>query len=431
MLDEKNQEKSSKEERIDKIAISYYSRKDLQEAIFKFCKNRETIPSYMMQNFGKRPDSLEYPNELIQHVKKGATSFHCSEELWEAPLEIKTEMTPEQYSKIRIGWDLLIDIDSKYLDYSKILAELIIKALEFSGIKSYGLKFSGSKGFHLIVPWKAFPKEVYGIKTKEMFPDYPRIISKYLSNLVHKELVKKITELSGDNKQYIKDYDSAKEVIPDLILVSPRHLFRAPYSLHEKTSLASIVITREQLKTFNPQDAAPLKVDIKNFYPDAEENEAKELLISALDWHKSKEDYSTKKVLGRKFEEVEIDKSIIIMPPCINNILKGLKDGKKRALFILINYFKSLNYSSEEIEKIINGWNEKNNPKLHKGYITAQLDWHKKQKKVLPPNCDKEYYKAIGICTPDEFCNLIKNPVNYTVRKQRQMNRTSLYKKQK
>ncbi|MCJ2514069.1 MAG: hypothetical protein LN408_06505, partial [Candidatus Thermoplasmatota archaeon] len=28
----------------------------------------------------------------------------------------------------------------------------------------------------------------------------------------------------------------------DIILVSPRHLFRTPYSLHEKTALASIII---------------------------------------------------------------------------------------------------------------------------------------------------------------------------------------------
>src|SRR5690606_27815409 len=32
----------------------------------------------------------------------------------------------------------------------------------------------------------------------------------------------------------------------DLVLVSPRHLFRMPYSLHEKTALASIVISPEE-----------------------------------------------------------------------------------------------------------------------------------------------------------------------------------------
>ena len=34
----------------------------------------------------------------------------------------------------------------------------------------------------------------------------------------------------------------------------------------------------------------------------------------------------------------------------------------------------------------------------------------------MPPNC-KEYYQGIGVCQPDNFCKLIKNPMNYVVRK--------------
>jgi DNA primase large subunit len=34
----------------------------------------------------------------------------------------------------------------------------------------------------------------------------------------------------------------------------------------------------------------------------------------------------------------------------------------------------------------------------------------------MPPNC-KEFYQGIGVCQPDDFCKLIKNPVNYVVRK--------------
>ena len=36
---------------------------------------------------------------------------------------------------------------------------------------------------------------------------------------------------------------------------------------------------------------------------------------------------------------------------------------------------------------------------------------------MLPPNCDKDYYKGIGVCQEDDFCKLIKNPVNYTTKK--------------
>ncbi|GAI54180.1 unnamed protein product, partial [marine sediment metagenome] len=55
----------------------------------------------------------------------------------------------------------------------------------------------------------------------------------------------------------------AGEVMPDLILVSPRHLFRAPYSLHEKTALASVVLKPEEIKNFQPTDADPLKAKVR------------------------------------------------------------------------------------------------------------------------------------------------------------------------
>ena len=123
----------AKEENLRKVQIiaqAYYARKDIQEAIYNFCKNRETVPNYNQEFFGKRPDALDYPTDIFSAVKDGATSFHCSEELWENPLAISTSMSEEKYNEQRIGWDFLIDIDSKYFDYSKIAAKLIIKKIE-------------------------------------------------------------------------------------------------------------------------------------------------------------------------------------------------------------------------------------------------------------------------------------------------------------
>ena len=44
------------------------------------------------------------------------------------------------------------------------------------------------------------------------------------------------------------EVDLAELMGLDLIMVSPRHLFRAPYSLHEKTALASVVLSEEELE---------------------------------------------------------------------------------------------------------------------------------------------------------------------------------------
>lgn len=477
----------------------YYSRKDVQDEICKFCQNREVVPRYG-EGFGKRPDYLEYPTELMQHVRKGATSFHCSEEIWQNPIEISKEMEKEQLDEIRRGWDLLIDIDCKWFDYSKKAAQSIIRVLERHGVKNMGVKFSGSKGFHIIVPWKAFPKEINGVSVKDLFPELPRQLATYLrsesekimqeslpadfykqfkntdlkqgikcnkcgeiSNTFKmielfcdsckigetrkvrpnekKELkcptcnskiktqdLKEISECSHCNTNSEKNPDNFSKTIEvdlfelmglDIVLVSSRHLFRCPYSLHEKTVLASIVLNKTELDSFQPSDADPLKVKVKPFMPQVNEGEARELLIQALDWHR--ENNTRKEAIKEKsknfdydIKDIKIDRSKITLPPCMEKIMKGLKDGKKRALFILINYFRSLNFSEEEVTEKINEWNKKNKPAIKEGYVKSQISYTFKHKKIMPPNCDK-YYKDFSVCIPSNLCKKIKNPLNYTI----------------
>jgi len=136
-----------KEERIRNITRLYYSNPRVQEAILRFSKDREVVPQYY-EGFGKRPDKIQYISDIMGLVNKGATSFHCSEELWNEPLELNADMNIEELNKLRNGWDLLIDIDSPFLDSSKIATKLILIALEYHGVKNYGVKFSGNKGFH-------------------------------------------------------------------------------------------------------------------------------------------------------------------------------------------------------------------------------------------------------------------------------------------
>ena len=419
---------SHKEQRIRKITHLYYARPEIQKAIFEFSKNREICPRYF-DGFGKRPDSFQYQNDIFELVKKGATSLHCSEEIWDEPLNIVTGMDEKQSNELRIGWDLLIDIDSKYIDYSKICAEIIIRMLKFHGVKNIGVKFSGSKGFHIIVPWKAFPKEINEIKTSDRFPECPRVITQYIMEKIKAQLIEKISDLEKPNK-YVKDFQAPKEVMPDLILVSSRHLFRMPYSLHEKTALASVVLDPDKISKFQPKDADPMKIKIKNFMPDSKEGEASELLMQALDWAKQNEIESGKekeKLKGKyaDFKPIKLDNlSEENFPPCVKNILNGLADGKKRALFVLINLFRSIGMDKEELEKKIEAWNKKNTPGLKQGYITSQLSWSYARKPIMPQNC-REFYEGIGVCQPDNFCKMVKNPVNYVVRKNYQQNKPS------
>jgi len=406
---------------------AYYFRKDIQNALLDSAKNREVAPRYL-DSFGKRPDTIEYPNDIKALVEKGATSFHCSEELWSNPLNLKTEMKIEDLNELRIGWDLIIDIDSKFLDYSKVATKLIIDALRFHNIHNIGLKYSGNKGFHIAIPWGAFPKEVNGIETAKLFPELPRAIAQYLGAFIKDKLIEEINSMTRTTvadvvKKYIRGEekvgDYAEKVIPDIVLVSPRHLFRMPYSLNEKSGLASIVIKPEQLKEFSPGWAKPERVYPKQFLPVPEKDEAKELVREAWDWKKHQTPQQSK-FEGKSTELIVKDAGPELYPPCIQYILKGMKqDGRKRALFILLNFFKSISLSDEEIKQKIDEWNALNFKPLKQGYISTQISWFAKSKIRLPPNCDKTYYKDIACCYPDNFCSKIKNPVKYVSGKQR------------
>lgn len=131
------------------ILLRYYKRKDIQEAMVEHARDKELGTRYK-ESFGKRPDILNYPKEVIALAIQGATSFHCSEERWSNPLELSSEIKKKEMEELRAGWDLVLDIDCKIFDYSKICAELIIRFLKYSGVKDISIKFSGGNVFTLV-----------------------------------------------------------------------------------------------------------------------------------------------------------------------------------------------------------------------------------------------------------------------------------------
>lgn len=425
-------------EKLQAIARRYYRRKEIKKILLLQARNVEVVAKYF-DKFGKRPDILEYESDIDNLVSKGATSFHCSEELWQNPLELSTELKQEELNKLRIGWNLILDVDCKFLEYSKIAAWLLCQALYFHGIRNFGLKFSGGTGWHIGIAFDAFPSEINKKKIKNFFPEGPRMIAGYLKDMIKKELslrilenssLKEIAEATGKKIDELldknKEFDPFNVLEIDTVLISPRHLYRMAYSLHEKTGLASIVIKPEQIKLFHPSWAKPSRVYAKPFLPEPEPNEAKELLTQAFDWKAKKE---RKIELRKRVEEKgkiktmkikKIDERIL--PPCIKEILSGMKhDGRKRALFILITFLRSLGLDFEEIENKVREWNKLNYKPLKESYIVTQLNWFKKQSLRLPPNCGFAYYQDLGICKPDSLCQKIKNPLAYVMKKSKML----------
>ena len=424
--------------------IKYYSRPEIQNAIFEAAKNREVGVQFANGGYGKRPDILQYPSDVLELVKQGVVAFNFSEERWEDPLEIQSGMQRKDLDKLRIGWDLVLDIDSDFLEYAIIAADLIIKALEYYNVP-VTIKFSGRAGFHIAVPWEAFPDTVEGVETRLLFPEAPKKIALYLENMIEKPLedellkkesldeIHKKTQIPVD-KLFVDGKLNVFEILHiDTVLISSRHLFRAVYSINQKSGLISIPIEKNVVLKFDKEMAKPDNITSeyigRHKYLDTNvvKGSAKDLFITAFDFASKKEhdkemfkDYDEREK-SEKADYEEIKEAIPekLFPPCIKLILGGqINDGRKRAVFILINFLKSVGWSQQMIELRLKEWNKAlKNPLREQDYL-GQLRYSKDKETILPPNCDnKAYYIDIGVCKPDSLCAKIKNPVQYASRK--------------
>lgn len=422
--------------------IKYYSRKDVQKHILNLAKNREIAISYNGK-FAQRPQTLLFERDIIEHARNGATSFHASEERWNNPMSLVTTSKKNELDRIRIGWDLILDIDCKFLEYSKICAKLIIETLKFHGVNCYSIKFSGNTGFHIGVPFEAFPNKINETEVSKMFPEAPQVIANYIKEMIKERLGEEILKFNNlseimkktgmkyenliieeDDKKFFNPYSL---ITIDTIAISSRHLFRMPYSLNEKSWLVSVPIKEDEIDSFEKELA-----NVNNICTDIEflstknvsKNEAKQLFIEAYDWASRivKEEI----VRSGKIELPENAIPIQCFPPCIKSILKGLSDGRKRSVFILINFLKGAGWEWEKIEREIKEWNLRNPEPLRESYINSQLRWHKKIKQTYtPPNCsNSNYYKDIGVCSPDSFCSNIKNPLVYAIKRYRKIDKS-------
>jgi len=419
--------------------LKHYKRKDIQDEMVLHSKNKEVVGSFKGEGYAKRPDILQYPADVLELVKQGVTSFHASEELWSSPLQLDPLLKKQEIEKLRIGWDLVIDVDCPYWTYSKLITDLVVKALKHHNIESISVKFSGNKGFHIGVPFEAFPKIIAGKEISKRFPEDIREIALYLKSMIKGVFLKKVLEIEKNNinkiaknlKKEVKEIVSGKKIDAekmidiDTILISSRHLYRMPYSLHETSGLCSIPVDPDKILEFEKEMALPDKVVVnkKLRFLGRENvmiNQAKELFDRAIAERVNRE--SRIEFQKKEIKQIDIPTEAVpekFFPPCIHNILKGLEDGKKRSLFVLTNFLTSCGWDYDKIEKLLKEWNKKNQEPLREVILVGQLRYHKQQKKkILPPNCQNSmYYKDFGVCKPDNLCSKIKNPVNYCRRK--------------
>jgi len=392
--------------------LKYYSKPAVQKAIAEIAKDREVVCAMEDGRYMRRPDILMYEHDVEEKAKRGATSFHCSVEKWSQPMQLSSEMKQTELDNLRTGWDFILDIDAKAkLEHAKIAAATTLEVLKDMGIKA-SVKFSGRRGFHIGIASNAFPKTIDYKETRLLYPEMPRSITGFLREKIGDYLLEELIKEEGGVASLVKSVGSVSSLSAFAFVElekewGNRHLFRAPYSLNEKTWLVSLPL--KNLKNFKIEDAKPEKVKYVPFLVNKDE-EATELLVEVADWA-AKQKKIEKPKTERKTAPIKGKIPEAYFPPCIKFILNGLSDCRKRSIFTLASFLRNMNWSKEEIEEAMNKWNERNKPPLRG--IRNQLKWHLNQtRKMLPANCGSELFYS-EICRPDNNCRDIKNPINY------------------
>lgn len=424
--------------------LRFYEREDIQEQLLRAAQDREIGVLYMNGKFGKRPDTIQYPSDILQLVKSGVVSFNISEERWSNPLLLEPGMSQQELDSLRTGWDIILDIDGKTLEYSRHCADLIVRLLNFYACP-FSIKFSGRAGFHLAIPFEAF-SDKYFIANKELkniFPDAPKAVATYIATQIEQKLAMSLLSLFDNNiatlvkKTGLDKKDLVKEntinpfllVDIDNVALSSRHLIRSPYSINPKSGLVSCPVDPKDIMSFDTKYARmeTLRVDSEYHFFNrfVAQGVGDSLLRDALD-HAAKKAQEEKErsaalfsgnssTLSAQKGEVWVpDEAIAEMffPEPIKFLLGPLQDGRKRALFILTNFFRSVGWSWEQMHERLHAWNTQLPEPLRSRDIDFQLQYAKKKNQIiLPPNIDHPgYYKDIGVPIVENSCGPTKNP---------------------
>ena len=418
--------------------LTFYKREEVQKKLVKHAEDKEIAVQYG-DYFGSRPESIMYQDDVMELIKNKATSFHCSEELWTNPLSLRSDIKRNEMNELRKGWDLILDIDCLHFKYSKLAADILINIIKDLDVDSVTCKFSGNKGFHIGIAWEAFPEKVGDRKTKNLFPEAPKRIAVYLKDklepiledeILKDEDVQKISKRTGieisdliiknkgDFREKEKRLDVGKFLEIDTILIAPRHLYRMPYSFHEKSQLVSVPIDPDSVMSFEKEMGEPENISFNHDFliRDVERGEASKLIINAFD-HKPKSDEDEEMVEKKDYDVPDDAIPEEHFPPSIKRLLEGLEDGRKRALFTLINFYRCCGYDMESIQQKMHEWNERNDEPLKETYIKGQINYAKKQKEAIPPHNyphgGSSYYKDLGVWDPDDLEKNVKNPIQY------------------
>ena len=426
---------------------AHYMRSEIISEMLDASPNKEIVGSFGGVGYSKRPDILEYDNDITVLVKKGVTSFHISEEIWENPLSLAPGIDKKKLRGLRKGWDLIIDIDCPHWEICKSITHHLVQAIKRFDVKNVSVKFSGNKGFHIGIPQESFPDEF-----RKDFPEMPRKISAFLLNEIMDEAkedvvrilekdyginyAEKLEEIFGKPKSVLLvngEINPSEIVEVDTLLISQRHLYRMVYSVNEKSALISIPINPDKVLKFE-KNIASIENNVYSRFKFLDrslsiKNDAQRLCIEAIDSQADPKSFITKEMevkkelteAQREFEEMKEKIPEECFPETIKKLLEGgFSDGKKRAFFVLRNFLICVGWSSDEIKTRLDAWNSTHLEPIRDTIFKTQLNYAdqmiKRNERMLPPNFSQINFYSDIIGELSEY-KIAKNPLSLAIRR--------------
>ena len=293
------------------------------------------------------------------------------------------ERNTEKDSNI-IG-DFYLDFDVDELENEEVFQKLLFKvrnAITYlktvfrvpeEDIKVF---FSGSKGFHIIIPW-----QVLGLKPSPKLNDTFKIFAKDIAKQV------------GGIK---KPGDSPTTPHVDLGIYDRRRLFRIPNTKNKKSGLYKVPLKFRSLYNLTYADLA-----VYANQPQKEEwREPKLNTDAARAWRFREAALKKAKPAEKKKGDFKIPDTIQELLPCAKILMeRGAEEGQRnRSTFALASSLTCSGYKIDDIDPILQEWNEKlNDPPLSKDEVSITV--HSAYSMVLNGRmCGCATYKDLGAC---------------------------------
>lgn len=228
---------------------------------------------------------------------------------------------------------LYIDLDINDLekDYDKLRKDVLLLIRKLKTVfhlqdDNIQIFFSGSKGYHLIIPY-----QVFGIQPSRDLNDKYKLIA---------------TEL--------KSYTITKSI--DTRIYDSKRLFREPNTINTKTGLYKVYMTLDQVRNYTYEELiqrASSKQDIGevNIEYNIKSDEAFNRMINEL---KERQ----KKIINHKVARQMLQNKELL--PCVKYILQNgaQKGGRNNTAMALASALFQRNEDKEYVEEIMDTWNK-------------------------------------------------------------------------